>query len=169
MSRTLDYVSRNATCKRCGSTDVTWNHSEKGKWYLSEVFTYDGFSDGEMRVGEMTDHRDFHSAYCGKPDKHIAKQASIEAQEREHVERRKREADEAEAARIEAEAEKLAKFLRMTPDERTALIEDLESEIKHETDGITMDYMTEWSRAVARAEALRAEINLYEDFMEDLA
>lgn len=64
-------VTQTATCKKCGSTAVTWMKSKKTeKFYLTEVFSYG-------TDNERTGRTDFHSKYCGEPMAHIARQDEI--------------------------------------------------------------------------------------------
>lgn len=159
------HVSKTATCKRCGSTNVTWQRSAKGKWFLTEVFSYPR-NNGD--ADERTGYTDFHSAYCGKPEIHEHKQNEIIlTHQRERMEADKR-ADELEQERINDEAIKLTRWYAMTPEQQSELIADLESEIELELRGITMDYFTEYCQAIARAEALRAEISMYLSDDDDL-
>ena len=158
-------VSRTSTCKRCNSKTVTWQKSDKGKWFLTEVFEYPRGTDA---MDEMSAYTDFHSAYCGKNEIHIAKQVGILRDWAKNQAEHKRREDENEAQRIEVEAEKLAKFLRMTPDERVELRLALEQIIKREQEGLTMDYMSEYNRSLVIIEGCRAELAMYADFMEDV-
>lgn len=148
-------VTRTHTCKRCGSTDVTWTQSGKGKWYLIEVFDYEGTARAEKT--------DFHSKYCGKPDLHFAAQQKVNEMLRDEEEEREREAEEREQARIAAEAEKLETWYAMTPAERLGHINKLRAEIKRTLDGVTMDYMSDYLKSTAHAAALQAEIDMYLD------
>lgn len=151
-------VTRTATCKRCGSTTVTWLQNDAGKWYLTEVFNW---SMGD-EPNERTDHTDFHSKYCGKDVAHLERQREIFQNLMRENDEREADHERREAERIEAEAEKLAAWYRSTPSQRTEHIARLEREIARTLDGITMDYFVEWSRAQTHAAALRAEIDMYE-------
>jgi hypothetical protein len=67
----MRHVSKTATCKKCNSDTVAWAKSKRsGKFYLTEVFI-------DYEDDQVTDYRDFHSAYCGKPELHAAKQAEL--------------------------------------------------------------------------------------------
>lgn len=154
-------VSRNATCKRCESANVTWHQSERGKWYLTEIFVVDG--------EERTDYRDFHSSYCGNPARHDEKQRALTAQEQAEKRNRMKRDEEREQERIQHEAELLEKWLGMTHEQRDAHIAELDRLIRREADGLTMDYMTEYSRSLAKIEGWKAEIVMLTDFEEDLA
>lgn len=67
-------ITRTATCKFCGSTDVVW--MKTGRWYLAEVFIVDGVEQADKTV--------FHSAFCKHPEKHAAKQAELQDDPPEH-------------------------------------------------------------------------------------
>jgi hypothetical protein len=168
MAKQMRYepIGRNATCKRCGSTTVTWQQGTK--WYLTEVFTVNGQED-------MSAKTDFHSSYCGNPQAHNVEQQRHDhvygewQREHERIEQKsKQDADEREAMRIEAEAELLAAFLRMDETDRYVLITKLNQRKEAELEGITMDYMTEYEQALRAAAEIQAEIDMYLDFMEDV-
>lgn len=161
-----EHVTRTATCKRCGSKTVTWQKSERGKWYLTEVFEYP--HGGTDETDAMTDHRDFHSLYCASPEAHKAKQTEIIATYLADKEEEQRKSDNREAERIEAEAEKLAAFLRMSLADRAMYLISLENKIKREARDMTMDYMGEFIKSQQIIAELRAEIDMYADFMEDV-
>jgi hypothetical protein len=170
---TPEHVSRTATCKRCGSTTVTWQRSDAGKWFLTEVFSYPSH-DGD-HADEMSSYTDFHSNYCGKPAERTKKVNEIHAEyaawmlEHQRIEEQnKAKRDELEAQRIENEADKLAAFLRMTRADRAALIAKLENQIKYEQRDLTMDYMSEYNRSIIIIEGCRAEVSMYLDFMDDV-
>jgi hypothetical protein len=60
-----------AHCDKCDSTTVAWFKSKRtGKYYLCEVFT-------DNEGDRVSNHRDFHSKYCGNPDAHNLEQARI--------------------------------------------------------------------------------------------
>lgn len=146
-------VDRTHTCKRCGSTDVTWHQSNRGKWYLIEVFDYDGTARASAT--------DFHSKYCGKPDLHISKQAEIIADLAGEEMERKQQSDEREAKRLQDEVDKLEIWYSMTPDEQADTIRILRRKITAETRDMTMDYMGEFLKSQARIAEWQAEIDLY--------
>lgn len=152
-------VSRTHTCKRCNSTDVTWVQSVKGKWYLIEVFDYEGTDRAEKT--------DFHSKYCGKPELHTAEQSRINARMRGEAEEREADAERREAERVADEAAKLEAWYAMLPAERDAHIAKLRAEIKRTMDGVTMDYMDDFLKSTAHAAALQAEIDMYLTDEED--
>lgn len=65
-------ISKTAICKRCNSETVSWAKSARtGKFYLVEVFDYDGVL--------KSDRIDFHSRYCGNPEAHQQEQDEIHA------------------------------------------------------------------------------------------
>lgn len=141
-------------CKRCGSQTVAWKTSSKtGKWYLIELFDF----DGEWRGN----YKDFHSTYCGKPDEHAMKQAQISealgiqfANELEDYRQREERAN-AENARMFL---KLHDLCKNDPDEARQEIADRERKIEIEGRGLTMDYMTEFTRSTAKIKQWRVEI-----------
>lgn len=161
MSRNeLQLVHRNATCKRCDSTDVTWQTGASGKWFLTEVFVYDGI--------EKTSYRDFHSTYCGKRELHDAKQGEITRDELNQQRAQREAAEKREAERLSHEADLYVQWMSMTDVQRETTRVELVEKKRRATEGITMDYMTEWSRAVAESEAIQNEIDLLDDFCADL-
>lgn len=159
----MELVSRTATCKRCSSETVAWQTGKTGKWYLTEVF------QNETGMG-VTSHTDFHSKYCGKPEQHSLEQAMRDKAYAEAKQNRDEISAEREQAQREAEAAQLAIFIDMSPDMRVEHIEELKDALEKERrDPVSMDYFTEHCRWVQKCEAMRAEIDLYEDFMEELA
>jgi len=158
-----ELVSRTATCKRCSSERVAWQQGKTGKWYLTEVFTNEHGLDA-------TAHTDFHSKYCGQPELHASEQAQRDQHYQENRDNREKLSAEREQAQREAEAAQLAIFIDMTPEQRIEHIEELKDELEKERrDPVSMDYFTEHCRWVEKCAAMRAEIDLYEDFMEELA
>lgn len=146
-------VDRTHTCKRCGSTDVTWVQSGRGKWYLIEVFDY----DGEHRA----DVHDFHSRYCGKAELHDEKQVTINTVVDGEKAEREQEADKREAQRLQDEVDKLEKWYSLSPEEQAEEISILHRKIKAEARDMTMDYMGEFLKSQARIAEWQAEIDLY--------
>src|SRR5262245_41199898 len=110
MNPSRDIVTKTAKCKRCNSTTVTWQQSERGKWYLTEVFDIDG--------AQRTHRLDFHSGYCGKPEDHKLKQAAIEADEAIVQADREAAHREREAQRVEEQTEQLALYMLLSKPER---------------------------------------------------
>jgi hypothetical protein len=154
-------------CNRCGSTDVAWHVSERGKWYLIEVFNdpRDGYAVGS--------YRDFHSNYCGKPEEHTAMQARLDADFREDEQEREKNREDAsrkrEDERIEHEAQMMKTFAALTSKGRKSLISSLQK--KYDiliTQSPSMDYFTDEMRWRAECDALASEISFYEDLLADL-
>lgn len=148
---TRELVSQTATCKRCGSETVTWQTSAKtGKYYLTEVFDYDGI--------EKTDRRDFHSNYCGKPELHKAEQDEING---DYAER-----DQAvKKAVARREEETVNHFLALhdrcksMPDVARAEVADLERRVEYEKrNWISMDTMTDAMNQRAEVKSMETEI-----------
>jgi hypothetical protein len=150
-------------CKRCGSTDVAWHQSERGKWYLIEVFNDP--RDG-MPIGS---YRDFHSAYCKGERSHAQVQAELDADHAEQESAREQAAKDRENARIANEARMMQEFAELDSQGRADFIANLKA--KREAHGkvfVTMDYMTEYTRHLAESESMDREIEFYEDFNADL-
>jgi hypothetical protein len=129
---------------------------------VGEVLPHRGFRPRWFR---KTDYRDFHSNYCGKPEKHTTAQgeitqAEVEA-EKVRIEMATARSEKREKERIESEGEKLAAWAQMGADERTELIALLKRKIAHEGDGLTMDYMTEYHRSLEKIAEWEAEIDMY--------
>jgi hypothetical protein len=150
-------VSKTATCKRCGSTTVTWKQGQSGKWYLTEVFT----SDPEYGL-DFTNYKLFHSGYCG-PD-HVAIHAETQAlydNERE-AQAKAREDARVERERKAATAEfELITLCETNPEEgeRELMKRIRELEIIA-ANPATMDYFVEFCREQERVKQLKAEIDL---------
>jgi hypothetical protein len=150
-------------CKRCGSTDVAWHQSERGKWYLIEVFNDP--RDGHAIGG----YRDFHSTYCNKPEEHARMQASLDADFSEAENKRKDVARKREDERIEHEAAMMRMFVGLSPEERTSLISELQKRYDILiTQDPTMDYFTDQMKWRAKCDALAQEISFYEELQADL-
>lgn len=147
-----EYVNNTARCKRCGSENVTWQHSPKGKWYLTEVFRNE-------RSELVTDYRDFHSEYCDIPAKHDMEQARRDALVQE--EQRERKTAAAKRERIERE-ERERYFLAlvdMTPEERGKRIAEIEQWLRnYKNNPPTMDHMVDFMREQREAEARKTEL-----------
>jgi hypothetical protein len=148
MAREL--VSRTARCKRCGSETVTWQQGTSGKWYLSEVFDYDGI--------QKTDHKDFHSHYCNDPLLHDEEQLEIESDFAQQQQDR-------EQAIEQAGAETAQFFLTLhatcknDPSRARVMLENREHTVRHEKQNwISMDYFTESCRQQDLVKRLEAEI-----------
>jgi hypothetical protein len=158
MTETREYTqTAKKGCRRCGSKSVAWQTSTKtGKWYLTEVFTD---LDGQT----FTDHRDFHSAYCGRAqDIHDTKQHEIH-----HIEKADRDRQEQQrtSAHEKREADELDFFLGLSklcqtdPEAGQTELETRERELAAiQANPPTMDYMVEFGRVTARAERLKVEI-----------
>jgi hypothetical protein len=132
-------VTKTATCKRCKSTDVAWTQSVKtGKWYLTEVFTEDGI--------QTTSKRDFHSAYCGKPEMHAVRQAQLDGPEPE------------DATQIAKEVEILALMVGYAPVQRRSQIDDMRAIAAH----------VRLTGEKTKADELDSIADLCEDFIEEL-
>lgn len=145
-------------CKFCGSKTVAWQTSDAGKWYLSEVFIdQDGCT--------YTERNTLHSAYCSrnlKPKSHDIEQslrldAEISQVKKNATLRKAR--DEKEAA---DEAEYFLGLHDLCKFHPIAATLEMQKRIREYTtlrdSGITMDYMVEYMRDVARLKRLRAEI-----------
>lgn len=132
-------VSRTHTCKRCGSTSVTWMKTRStGKFYLAEVFTLDG--------DDVADRQDFHSTYCGSEAKHREKQAELTAPpEHEQVD--------------PLEIEMLAKLASYTPAMRRSQIEEMR---------LALDHSIEVRQPKLNTDKLAALIDMAEDFINEL-
>lgn len=144
-------------CNKCGSTSIAWQTAKSGRWYLTEVFT-------DLDERDVTDRRDFHSAYCGEPDAHTKRQAEITKVLRE--ERDDEDSDRAER-QAKREADALANFIALNdlaesdPEAGRKALAERERELENfNLYPPTMDYMVEFGKAVARAEVLRNEIEI---------
>lgn len=105
-------VSKTATCKKCGSTNVTWCRGKTGKYYLTEVFNYG-------TDNERTHKTDFHSNYCGKPDAHYFKQFEISKVD-----------DPPEAEQLdERELEMLALLASYSPEKRKQQLSEMDLQV----------------------------------------
>jgi hypothetical protein len=152
MTRTI--VTKTAKCKRCNSTTVTWNQGTSGKWYLTEVFDYEGFL--------KSDHKDFHSNYCGKPELHKAEQDEINGDYAKQEERR-------EQAATKSAADTADYFLglhdlcKADPDAARAMLAELERKVKYEeAHWISMDYFTDSCRQQDQVKRMKTEIRFME-------
>lgn len=135
-------VDRTHTCKRCGSTTVTWqSKGEKPnlKWWLSEVFMVDGV--------EQSNRLDFHTKFCGKPELHTAEQAELDAPP---------EADQID----EREIEILALLAAYPPFKRRAQIQEMRTNLARATNRYGADH-----ESVVK---LTAIIELAADFISEL-
>ena len=150
-------------CKRCGSKTVAWHQSERGKWYLIEVFK-DAHGNG------VADYRDFHSHYCGNPEMHDSLQRSLDEEYARDADERDRRDVEREQDRLNDEAEKLRLFAELTPSARIDFIAAIQAKIDYENEHwISMDYFTDSMKQRREVESMRAEVDMYEDFNSDLA
>lgn len=145
-----DLVSKTATCKKCGSTTVTWRKSAKsGKWYLTEVFTTGGV--------ERTDYRTFHSQFCGKPEDHKRVQDEINADEAKQDDDR----DDAQKAREREAIEREFLLITLCDDNPKAAQVKLDANIRElrsiAENPTSMDYMTDHMRERNHVAALKAE------------
>jgi hypothetical protein len=148
-------------CKRCGSTDIAWHQSERGKWYLIEVF-----EDGNGYP--IASYRDFHSTYCGKPHEHENVQRVLTAEYDEEKAEQLRKREQQEEQRIADEAEKLNVFAAFSQADQEKWLDDLRKAFaKHKENYVSMDYFVEHCKWAATAAAMQAEIDMYEDFMEE--
>jgi hypothetical protein len=133
-------VTKTATCKHCGSTNVTWHKSPKsGKFWLSEVFTIDG--------QEQSEYKDFHSTYCKHPELHAAKQAEFDGVPPED--------DQLD----EREVEMLALLAGYPPEKRLRQVSEMWTELREAMRrGEDQD----------KLDKLREIIDLCEDFISEL-
>lgn len=149
-------------CKRCGSRTVAWHQSERGKWYLIEVFKNGTGSN-------IASYRDFHSNYCNKPGEHERVQDEIQAEHDDDERDRQQAARRREDERIEQEANQLRAFEALSPSERAEFIEDFKRRIqRHLGLDPTMDYFSDQLKWRAEHAAMEAELAMYEDYMADL-
>lgn len=130
---------------------VAWKKSTRtGRFYLIEVFDYDGILRGA--------HNDLHSTYCGHPEEHEREQNSITAEFQARN-------DQLEESRVQAEIESADYYLSLhalcLQDPATAehklskLQAQLESELRQPA---TMDYMVEFNQYCALVKKLTTEI-----------
>ena len=140
---------------------VAWHQSERGKWYLIEVFKS---ADGH----DVGDYRDFHSHHCGNPEMHESLQRSLDAEYQNDADERERRNVQREQDRLNDEAEKLRAFAELTPDAQLDFIVAIEKKIEYETENwVSMDYFTDAMKQRREIEEMRADVDMYEDFLAD--
>lgn len=150
-------------CRRCGSPLVAWEQGAGSKWYLIELFN-DPHSDN--LIGDRTD---FHSQYCGKTEEHARVQNEINAEAEGDAEIRKQRQERERAEQEEHEVDILQKFLHMTSAERRDELQRRRDEITAEQrEPVSMDFMVEHVKWRAKVAGMQAELDLIEDFMDDL-
>jgi hypothetical protein len=172
MDATTEPVYKTAKCKRCNSKTVAWQTSKKtGRYYLTEVFRYDG--------EDRTDHRDFHSAYCADTAgsegvaRHAAKQDAIIAAEfaREQDAKREKAAKDSDLRRAEHTAsEMVLGWYQMSIDEIHEQLPTTEAELAEEerrlavetapANRYTMDDFHEQNKQLGRIAAHKSRIRL---------
>jgi hypothetical protein len=144
-------VYRTAKCKRCNSETVTWHQSAKtGKWYLAETF---------VRGGQLeSDHRDFHSLYCGKPKKHAAVQNEIDSDEKAKDEQYEKLTTVNEKRIEEENTQRLLGWIAMSDADRTKRLRQITNRLDwYEKNPPSMDFIVEYGQAMAEIRELKQE------------
>ena len=145
-------------CRFCGSKTVAWEQSKDGKWYLVEAFEI----DGETRASKT----DFHSKYCatakrknGEPRlDHDEEQRKLTQRDEDEENERQELRKKSEAKAEQKSAARFLELLSMDDDVKQATVTALELEMgSFYRDPPTMDYMTEFNRAIQRQKQAQTE------------
>ena len=137
---------------------MAWQQSSKGKWYLTEVFEYGTVGQSDLR----THYRDFHSAYCeeapdGDPEAHSSKQAEISS----GANATKARGDSAIRRNQSTAPGWVLELYELAHSEIITKLVQVEAELERELrDPVSMDYIVEHGKYVAKLKMLRTQIDI---------
>ena len=99
---------------------------------------------------------------------HQSLQRSLDARVQNDADERRAAQCPARAGSAQRQAEKLRAFAELTPDAQLDFIVAIEKKIEYETENwVSMDYFTDAMKQRREIEEMRADVDMYEDFLAD--